>query len=132
MPRLDASGYLFYPWVLAGSAFALIIALSYLRFLFRLPSKTRWGFLLSGLIYVGGAVGLELVGANYDDQYGREHFVYAMLVALEESMELFGVLLFLSSLHGYMTASFPAFGVVMGRADLEDRLSLSRTGGASK
>ncbi len=122
MPTLDAHGYLLYPWVLAGSAFALVIGLSYLRFLFRLPSKTRWGFLLSGLIYVGGAVGLDLVEGTYDDQYGREHFVYAMLVAFEESLEMVGILLFLCSLYGYMTVSHPAFRVVMGHADPEDRL----------
>lgn len=121
MPTLNASGYLFYPWVLAGSAFALVVGLSYLRFLFRLPSKTRWGFLLSGLLYVGGAVGLDLVEGNYEDQYGREHFTYTMLVACEESLEMLGILLFLCSLYGYMTVSHPAFRVVMGHAAPEDR-----------
>ena len=127
LPTLDATGYLLYPWVLAGGAFALVVGLSCLRFLFRLSSKTRWGFVLSGLVYVGGAVGLDLVEGKYEDQHGgREQFGYAMLVALEESMEMFGILLFLYSLYGYMTASLPAFGVVMERVALEDRLSPDR------
>ena len=116
LPNLDQTGYLLYPWVLVGSAFAFIVGLSCVRFLFRLPSPTRWGFIMSGAVYVGGAVGLDFVEGKYEYQHaGREEFGYAMLVALEESMEMFGILLFLYSLYGYMTACFPAFGVGIGR-----------------
>jgi uncharacterized membrane protein YhdT len=128
LPSLDATGYLLYPWVLAGGAFALIVAFSCLRFLFRLPSKTRWRFVLSGLIYVGGAVGLDLLEGEFEYQHeGREQFPYALLVAVEESLEMLGILLFLYSLYEFMTAAHPAFQVTTRPAVLEDECARSRS-----
>jgi hypothetical protein len=128
LPGLDATGYLLYPWVLAGGAFALIVAFSCLRFLFRLPSKTRWGFVLSGLLYVGGALGLDLLEGKFEYQHeGREQFPYALLVAVEESLEMLGILLFLYSLYEFMTAAHPAFQVTTRPAVLADECTRSRS-----
>lgn len=103
-PTLDTRGYSHYPWVFAGAAFVLIVGVTFLRFLFRLPSRTRLGFVVSGLIFVGGALGIDILQANHDDRYGRQTFGFAMFVAVEEGMEMTGVLIFLQTLFVYIAS----------------------------
>jgi hypothetical protein len=106
-PTLDTRGYSHYPWVFAGAAFVLIVGLSFLRFLFRLPSRTRLGFVVSGLVFVGGALGIDILEANHDDRYGRQTFGFAMFVAAEEGMEMIGVLIYLQTLFVYIFSCVP-------------------------
>jgi len=42
----------------------MIFGLVYLRFLVDLPPKTRHLFLIAGLVYISGVLGMEMVGAN--------------------------------------------------------------------
>ena len=48
-------------WVVAGLIFAFVIGIIFLRFVLRLRHRTRWGMIISGTVYVGAALGLELV-----------------------------------------------------------------------
>ncbi|MCA1991662.1 MAG: hypothetical protein LDL41_06395 [Coleofasciculus sp. S288] len=45
---------------------------SYWKFLAHLPAKMRRLFLLSGAIYIGGAIGVELAHGYYLNFYGFE------------------------------------------------------------
>ena len=69
-PMLKAAGYfhgfLRYSWVIPGAMFVLIVALTYLRFLAALPVKTRALFLIAGSLYVGGALGIEMLGGRHE------------------------------------------------------------------
>jgi hypothetical protein len=101
-PTLDTRGSLHYPWVLAGAVFVLFVGLILLRFLIRLPPRTRWGFVVSGVVFVSGALGVEVLEANHDVRYGQQTFGFAMFVAVEEGMEMIGVLIFLHTLLAYI------------------------------
>ena len=48
-------------WVIFYAVFVVIFVLAYLRFLADLPRKTRNLFLVAGAIFVGGALGMELI-----------------------------------------------------------------------
>ncbi|MEW5791898.1 MAG: hypothetical protein AB1790_10555 [Pseudomonadota bacterium] len=90
----QTTGVLYYAWVIPGSIFVAIFALSYLRFLFHLPARTRRLFLSAGLLYVGGALGLEFVSGNYAALHGEESLSYAMLTTVEEVLEMAGLAVF--------------------------------------
>ena len=47
-------------WVLIALPLLIVLSLLYARFLLNLPRRARWLFLLSGVIYIGGVVGLEV------------------------------------------------------------------------
>jgi hypothetical protein len=90
-------------WLLAGFVFTIIVAVTFWRFLMQLPKPTMWSFLIAGGLYFGGAVGVEAVSnhlLNYHS--GSKTLGYEFLVALEEAMEMFGVILFIRSLMVYM------------------------------
>src|SRR5215216_6187006 len=86
-------GYWSYPWVIAGIGLVLLVSALYLRFLFELPRRTRVLFLIAGALYVGGALGVEIITARYDAVYGMATLGYSLWVMLEEAAELSGVAL---------------------------------------
>jgi len=95
------SAYPVYTWVLPASAAAAIVGLSYLRFLLALPRRTAVLFVLAAMTYLGGAVGVEVIGARHTFLYGQQDPVYGALVILEESMEMSSIALFLYAVLRY-------------------------------
>lgn len=86
-----SSGHLYYAWIVLFGSIALVIGLLYLRFLRDLPTKTRWLLVLSGVIFVSGAIGVEMFEASIAAQTGETSLTYTLLVGIEEFMEMVGV-----------------------------------------
>jgi hypothetical protein len=99
--RLNTSGPLFFAWVIPAMAFLVILALAYARFMRALPRRTGGLFLLSGALYIAGALGMEMVGAQYADVHGAT-LAYGVLSTLEEVFEMSGIALFIYSLLDYL------------------------------
>ena len=110
----DLTGVLYYAWVIPGAIFVSIVGLAYTRFLVALPTLTRGLFLLAGIVYVGGAIGMELVGANYRYLYGRHNWTYAVIVGIEECLEMIGVVIFIHALTSYISSHVGRILVVIG------------------
>jgi heme exporter protein D len=98
----ETKGYFYYTWVVFGLSFVSVFALSHLRFLFSLPLKTKLLFILAGTIYVGGALGLEMVNGHYDELYGHHNLTYQLMTAFEEFLEMVGIAVFVYALTSYM------------------------------
>jgi len=95
-------GLLYFAWVVPGGAAVLLFALAYLRFLWSLPSRTRFLFLVGGVIYVGGAIGVEAAGGLWAEHHGEDNFVYMSLATIEELLEMVGVVVFIHALVDYV------------------------------
>ena len=89
-------------WAIPGGIAAAIFGLAYLRFLWHLPAQTRWLFVLSGCVFLGGAVGVEMSTDWYKDQELLNTLAYNLWNAVEEGMEMGGVVLFIYALLRYM------------------------------
>jgi hypothetical protein len=81
---LKAEGILYFTWVLPAAILLILFGLTFLKFFFNLPKATRLLFLVSGCLYVGGALGMELIGGFYAETYGQANMGYAMLTNFEE------------------------------------------------
>jgi len=79
-------------WAIIGAALIAIIGVVFIPFLIALPRNVASGYVLSGAIFVGGAIGIELLAQDMDE----ETLIYAYSTALEEGMEMLGALLFLA------------------------------------
>lgn len=75
-----------------------LFAFYFLPFYLRLDHRTRLRLTLAGLVYVSGAIGVELLGAWYADQHQLPVLVRALFSALEEAMEMVGIVLFIRAL----------------------------------
>lgn len=106
-------GYLWYSWVIVGVPLVLFLGLAYLKFLIHLPAKTRILFVAAGALYVGGAVGMELIGSKHAYLLGDADLQYALMVALEETMEMTGIALFVYALLSYFSDSFSGVQILI-------------------
>lgn len=95
--RFAPGGYLAFAWVIPATAVVAAVGFTYLRFVWRLPAVTRRLFVLAAALFVGSAVGVEMLGANHLDAVGERDFSYVLLVTLEETGEMLAVVLFLYS-----------------------------------
>ncbi len=95
---LGARGLPYFTWVVPGAAFVLAVGLAYLRFVLRLPALTRRRFVVAGGLFVGGALGLELAEGWVADALGHRTPAFAALVALEETLEMAGLVVFVHAL----------------------------------
>lgn len=99
---LNLGGLFYFVWVIPGAIFVAVTVLTYLKFLGHLPRKTRNLFLLAGSIYVGGALGMEMVCGYYADTVGQRTLIYGLLASVEEILEMVGTIVFIYALLSYI------------------------------
>lgn len=99
---LDWGGVFYFSWVVPAAVVVAVFAAAYRRFLAHLPRDTRNRFLLSGGIYVTGALVMELPLGYWAERAGSDNLVYGLIDFVEESMEMLGVNLFLLALLGHL------------------------------
>ncbi len=80
-------------WTVIGIPIFMLVALAYLPFLWHHRWRTALLFFLAGAIYGGGAVGVEHFT---DSEVNSLH--YNMWTALEEGMEMLGVIVFICAM----------------------------------
>ncbi len=95
---LGVGGLLHYAWVVVGFAVVLGVGVAFLRFLRHLPRRTRNQFLLAALLYLGGALGVELFEGRHVEAHGIHNLGYGLFVTAEETLEMIGLVVFLHAL----------------------------------
>lgn len=98
---LGVGGALYFAWVIPAMLLLLVFAAVYLPFWWRLPPRTRMGFAIAGVLYVGGALGMELVGAYLLTKFGAG-IATGITVLVEETAEMLGAVVFLHYVTGYL------------------------------
>ena len=104
LESLDLGGLFFYEWVLFGIPLAVVLVLAYGRFVLALPRETKILVLAAGGLFVAGALGSEMVGGFWESRHGADNHVYHLITALEEFLEMIGVLVFIHALVSYIEA----------------------------
>jgi len=79
-------------WAIPAGVLVLLGSIFFVPFLLSLNRRLAFMFVVSGAIYLGGAVGIELLSQDMDE----DSLAYGFATALEEGMELFGAWLFLA------------------------------------
>lgn len=111
---LETDGILTFPWVLAGGGFALAVGAAYIPFLLAIPRRFAALFVVSGAIFVGGAVGMELASATAIDRHTVASLAHAATQTVEEAMEMAGAILFFFALGRYWSAAHGRVRLVSG------------------
>lgn len=99
----DYGGLMTFPWVLPGLIAVLIFGVAFFHLFFSLPRNTKKLFALSGIIYIGGGLLLEVVeGFVFKNPAYREGTLHHVIVCIQESMEIIGIVVFIQALLDYL------------------------------
>ena len=106
---LERSGVFTFPWVLVATFGVFLFLVLYSKFLFDLPKILKKTFLTAIVIYVGGALGMEMLGGlilGDPSQVANasNNFVYILNTSLEEMFEMVGVLTLIYGLLIYLNS----------------------------
>ena len=95
---VDLDGPLYYGWIVPAAVVVAALGLAYVRFLLALPAVTRRRFVVAGLLYVGGALFMEVPLGLWVEAHGDGGLGYALIDFAEELLEMTGASLFLFAL----------------------------------
>jgi hypothetical protein len=70
-------------------------------------------FLVSGSIFVSGAIGFELLGGRQAELYGKDNVLYCFFYTCEELLEMLGVAVFIYTLLRYMVEQFKFMAITV-------------------
>ncbi len=88
----ETHGPLRFAWVAIYLPLVVVIAIVYLPFWRKLPSRFRTELLVAAILFAGGSGGIELVkSALYEDD--RWTFTYGIVASISDSLELIGLAL---------------------------------------
>jgi hypothetical protein len=104
---LRLGGVLYFSWVVPAAGLLAMFGIAYLRFLVRLAPGTRRRFVTAGVVYVGGALLMELPLGWWTERHGDDNLGYALIDWVEEVLELVGATLFLLAVLRHRDESIP-------------------------
>jgi hypothetical protein len=103
---VKTDGALHDAWVIPYAAIICVLAVYFLPLIRRLPAGTRNRFILAGAVYVGSAFGMELWEGYYESYHGSWLDArYAILVGVEETGEMLGIVMFIDALLRHLIVS---------------------------
>jgi hypothetical protein len=102
MPYANWTGVLFYRSTVPNLIIATVVGLFLLPFVRTLGRGTQIRLVASAALYVGGAIGVEMLGGAQHEALGTENLRYQLLVASEETLEMFGALGFAAAFLHYL------------------------------
>lgn len=88
-------------WVILAFVLLPLVGLAYLRFLLAMNRRSALLILAAGIVYVGGAVGVEMVSGMMKGTYGFGSLPFMISTTFEETMELIGLAMFVYALTDY-------------------------------
>lgn len=108
---LHLAGFFRPIWVIPGAILVYWFIRKYLKFRSHLPRTTRRYFTWAAVLYVGGALGMEMLGGQYVSMFGQRNLGYAMMANIEEILEMMGTITFIYGLLDYLRQIAPQFQV---------------------
>ena len=93
-------------WAIPAMAVVAVAGLLYLRFLLSLPTRTLALFITAGVTFLAGAVGVELATEWYADEDLLNTLAYNLWTAVEEGLEMLGVVVLVYGLLDCMQGEF--------------------------
>ncbi|HYG26533.1 MAG TPA: hypothetical protein VD906_06480 [Caulobacteraceae bacterium] len=98
---VETTGLFAFAWVIPALIICAIGFVLYLPLLLALPRRVRNLLAIAVVMFLGGALGVEMVGGATYEQAG-DTLAYRLLATLEEALEMFAVIVLLYGLRLYI------------------------------
>ncbi len=89
-------------WTVPATWAALLILIIYSKFLLHLIPSARKQFLIAAAVFLSGGLLVEHLADYYVEAFDMDNFGYHLLTALEEFLEMAGVVLFIQALLNFL------------------------------
>lgn len=93
--RMDNTGLFYFAWTLPALIVCLAGLACFVPFILSFSGLDRTLLIGSAVVFLSGALGMEMLGGIAAESGGIETFEYRLLATLEESLEFAGLLIFL-------------------------------------
>ena len=110
---LFAEGFLYFMWVVPYGIATVVLGLVFLKFVWELPKNTRARFIVAGVIFLTGVLGIEMLGAREADLHGTETVAYCIFYSLKEMLEMLGIILFIYALLSHLAQETGRLSIVL-------------------
>ena len=110
---MEPEGLLHFLWVVPYGIATAIFGLVYLRFVLNLPKRTRALFVVAGVIFLTGALGIEMLSAREVDRHGIYTITYCLLYTFEELFEMLAIVLFIYALLSYIVQETGRLSIIV-------------------
>ncbi len=110
----NTSGLLYYAWVIPYVFVTIIIAIVYFKFMMRLPKPILKLFILAGILFVFGAVVMEVFSGMHIEKYGDKTLTNVLMYSFEELLEMSGAVVFIYALVSYIQLKFKTLLITFG------------------
>ena len=107
---LNTGSFFYYAWVIPYAAIVIVLILIYLPFFFKLPWDTKVCITISAILYVAGAIGMELIGGAWYELHGKDS-IFFILASLEEVLEMLGMIGFIYTFSSYIDRHIKNFNL---------------------
>ena len=81
--------------------------------------RTRWLFVIAGAAFVGGTIVIEHLADYYIEAFDTDNLGYEFMTALEEALEMAGVVIFIHALLAHLALPGRAVLPLIGIAAME-------------
>lgn len=99
--RSTNTGLLYFAWAAPAGILSLVGLAAFVPFIRSFPTSLAVLLAVSAILFLGGAVGLEMVGGSVAEAEGVDSLRYRILANIEEGLELAGTLTFIYVLLSY-------------------------------
>ncbi len=123
--RFGLGSLAWFGWVVPGAVAVALFALAYLRFLFDLRPAVRRRFVLCAVVYVGAALGLDVVGGPIAVARGESSGLYIASQWVQEVLEM-------GAMVGFVNALLVQLELVTGGAGATVRLAPTLSRGTGR
>lgn len=111
---IETSGLLAWPWVIIYMGLVLTFGVFYFRFWLRLPRHFRIMYAACAAVYVGSALGFEMLEAREYTSNGGPNFAFVVLTSIEECCEMVAISFLVWTNLTYIASHFSDLRLAVG------------------
>ncbi|MDZ4698233.1 MAG: hypothetical protein SH809_00895 [Rhodothermales bacterium] len=105
---LETSGFLAWPWVILYGGLVAAFFVVFGRFWLGLPATIKWPYAVAAALYVGAALGFEMLEARVYTEAAGPGPLFDILVTIEEFLEMSAILYAIHTSLRYLSQVQPA------------------------
>lgn len=106
--RIETSGFLAWPWVILYGGLVAVFLVVFGRFWVELPPAVTWPYAFAAAVYVGAALGFEMLEARVYTEGAGPGPLFDILVTIEEFLEMSAILYAIHTSLRYLSQVLPA------------------------